>query len=54
MMLMEQLAKTNKNIQNQIAALMARQDQGQLQAQVQPNVGTQVVIQSKDKDPNAM
>ena len=40
MMLMEQMAKTNKNI----AILMANQEQ--------PNPGTQVVIHSKEHDPN--
>lgn len=56
-MLVEQMAKSNKNqvaMQTQIAALLVRQDQVQPQMPVQPNVGTQVVIQSKDKDPNAL
>lgn len=45
-MLMEQVAKTNEHT----AMIMARQDQGQ----VHPNLGTQVVIQSKDNEPNAL
>lgn len=40
------MAKTNENI----AILLAKQDL----ARVQPNMGTQVVIQSKDKDPSAL
>ena len=44
MMLMEQMAKTNENI----ATLMARQDPGE------PNAGTQVIFQSKEKDPNTL
>ena len=42
MMLMEQMTKTNENI----AMLMANQ--------AQPNMGTQVVIQSKEHDPNTL
>ena len=41
-------------MQTQIAVLLANQDQVQPQMPVQPNVGTQVVIQSKGKDPNAL
>ena len=46
MMLTDQMAKTNENI----TTIMARQDPGQ----GRPNSGTQVIFQSKDKDPNAL
>lgn len=42
MMLMEQVAKTNE----QIAMFMAKQGK--------PNTGPQVVIQSRDNDPNTL
>lgn len=46
MILLEQVAKTIELI----AMIMTKQDE----AQGQPNQGIQVVIQSKDKDPNAL
>ena len=45
-MLTEQMAKTKENI----AMIMARQGP----RHGQPNAGTQVIFQSKDKDPNAL
>ena len=55
--LLLQMDKSNENqvaMQTQTTALITRQDQAQPQVPVQPNVGTKVVIQSKDNDPNAL